>query len=248
MVSTADAPTQGLPRISKVAAFLGASEGDVTGLLEEGRLDGALLTMLRSRGVSVTPNVKNSVQMLIRVMASEHGVAATVQPASNPLSLSATSTIMFTDVVDSTALIQRLGDRASRRLLSGHSEVKSLGDGFMLVFRSSSQAISCAIAAQRAITQRNASHSQIPISVRMGLSVGEPVQGEDEDLHGMPVIKAARIAAAAKGGQVLACQITYVLASSAVDRQFRPLGPITLKGIEGKHPVFEVLWRETDAT
>ena len=95
---------------------------------------------------------------------------------------------------------------------------------------------------QKALAEYNREQHQSPISMRIGLTVGEPIR-DDKDLFGMSVVMAARIVEKAKGGQVLVSEVTYVLASSSGDFEFRPLGPMALNGIEGSHPVFEVLWK-----
>ena len=256
MVSLAGlAGTERTSTIARVAAFLEAPKDTVTELLEEGRLERALLTTLRGRGVAVTPKVKNSVQMLVRTMEPRPQI-----PAPHPVALASpraegTATIMFTDIVDSSALIERLGDREGRRVLSTHNEiirhqtdlhdgieVKSMGDGFMLTFRSAHSAVACAIAVQRALAEYNKGNPDSPFWVRVGLSVGEP-QRDSDDLYGMSVNMAARIASKAQGGQVLISEIAHTLTSSSGDFDFQPVGPTDLKGIAGSHQLFEVLWK-----
>ena len=78
--------------------------------------------------------------------------------------------------------------------------------------------------------------------MRIGISVGEPVRDSD-DLYGMSVIVAARIMAKAKGGQVLVSEIVYTVASSSSEFEFRSMGATRLKGVDGKHRLYEVLWR-----
>ena len=241
---------------SRVAAFLGRPEREVVQLLDEGRLGGVLLAGLRLRGLSVTPSLKDSVQTLVRALEPERDAASRRRLRHGASKYSdGTSTIMFTDVVESSALMERLGDRDGRRLLKrseeiirreteahdGH-EVKSMGDGFMLSFRSASRAVAYASAVQSAIANYNLRQTNDPISVRIGVSVGEPIQDED-DLFGLSVIMAARITAVARGGQVLLCPVSYALVSSSGDFDFRPLGPVELKGLEGSHHLYEVVWR-----
>jgi class 3 adenylate cyclase len=99
---------------------------------------------------------------------------------------------------------------------------------------------------QRALIEHNENHAEARISVRIGLSVGEPIR-EDEDMYGTSVIMASRIATKAEGGQVLVSHIAYTLASTSGDFVFRQVGVTQLKGIEGEHPLFEVVWdREPD--
>ncbi len=126
-----------------------------------------------------------------------------------------TVTVLFTDVEGSTDLTTRRGDEAAQAILrtqrglvrqqveqhSGH-EVKSLGDGFMVAFASARRAVACAVGIQRALEQHNRQHPDQQVQVRIGLNTGEAIQ-EEADLFGEAVNAAARIAAKAKGGQVL---------------------------------------------
>jgi class 3 adenylate cyclase len=243
--------------VSKVAVFLGIREEAVTELMEHGQLDGAILGLLRERGVALTPAVKNSVQTLVRTLEPKASLKVARAAAGASSQSDGTCTIMFTDIVGSSDLMERLGDRKGRSVLSRHdeiirrqtaahhgSEVKSMGDGFMLTFRSAHQALACAIAVQKSLTGHAREYPQAPIQVRMGLSVGEPVR-DDKDLFGMSVIVAARIAAMAEGGQVLVSEIVYHLASSSGDFDFRPVGPVELKGVPGAQAIYEVLWSES---
>ena len=113
MVSIAGlAGTQSLHRLAKVAAFLGAAEGEVTQLLEEGRLEGKVIAALRRKGVAVTPKVKNSVQILVRAMEPRRPAANAHQGPAAALQADTTSTIMFTDIVSSTEM---MGGSATER-------------------------------------------------------------------------------------------------------------------------------------
>ena len=167
----------------------------------------------------------------------------------------ATATIMFTDVVGSSTLMERLGDREGRRALTRHdeiirretaahdgTEIKSMGDGFMLTFASARNGVACASAVQRMMAEHNSRRSTATIPVRIGISVGEPVSDSD-DLYGISVIMAARITAKAKGGQVLVTEVVHTLASSSGEFKFGSLGTTKLKGVEGKHRVYEVIWQ-----
>ena len=168
----------------------------------------------------------------------------------------ATATIMFTDIVGSTSMMERLGDRAGRDVLNMHDEivrhevtayegveVKALGDGFMLTFRSVGRGLACAVAIQKDFALYGERHPDAQIAVRMGLNVGEPIEAK-EDIFGMSVIMASRISAMAQGGQVLVSQVAYALASSSGDFRFEPVGKVELKGIEGYHDVYEMLWED----
>jgi len=163
-------------------------------------------------------------------------------------------TVLFTDVEGSTALTQRLGDAKAREVLRAHerivrealkahggAEVKAMGDGFMASFSSATRALECAIATQRAFAQHNESAEE-PISVRIGLNAGEPI-AEEEDLFGTAVIRAARIAAMAQGGEILAANVVRELAEGK-GFLFADRGNVALRGFEDPIRLFEVSWRE----
>ena len=163
-------------------------------------------------------------------------------------------TVLFTDVEGSTALTNRLGDAKARELLRQHermvrqalkahggSEVKTMGDGFMASFSSATKALECAIAIQRGFAQHNESADE-PIKVRVGLNAGEPI-AEDDDLFGTAVNRAARITAAAKGGEILVANVVRELAEGK-DILFADRGEANLKGFDESVRLFEVSWRE----
>ena len=163
-------------------------------------------------------------------------------------------TILFTDVVGHTAMMQRLGDVAGRQVLREHeritrdvlkrhggSEVKTMGDGFMASFFSATRALECAIAMQRAFAEHNESAEE-PMRVRIGLNAGEPI-AEEEDLFGMAVILAARIAAKAEGGEILASEaVRQIVAGKRFP--FSDRGQTALRGFEDRVHIYQVSWRE----
>ena len=123
--------------------------------------------------------------------------------------------IMFTDIVGSTELSQRLSAESAdevrrihfsilRRAVTeaGGAEVKTTGDGLMVVFGSASAALGCAVAMQQGV-ERNNRGSEHSVGLRIGLSIGE-VSREDGDYFGDPAVEAARLCALCEGGQVLA--------------------------------------------
>jgi class 3 adenylate cyclase len=163
-------------------------------------------------------------------------------------------TILFTDVEASTALTDRLGDAKARDVLRTHegivrealrthggSEVKTMGDGFMASFSSATKALECAIAVQRAFEEHNETAEE-PIKVRVGLNAGEPI-AEEEDLFGTAVIRAARIAALAEGGEILVANVVREL-SEGKGFLFADRGDTALRGFEDPVRLFEVRWRE----
>jgi eukaryotic-like serine/threonine-protein kinase len=169
-------------------------------------------------------------------------------------SLEGTVTIMFSDIVESTALYEQLGDLRGSELIRTHNEifrreiaahrgyeVNTFGDSFMIAFSSVRRAVLCAIALQRAFAAYCASHPDLPIQVRIGLHVGEAVR-ESTDFFGRAVILAARISAIAQGGQILVSSTLHDVAVSAGDLRFTPAGERPLKGLAGTHRLFELIW------
>jgi class 3 adenylate cyclase len=165
-----------------------------------------------------------------------------------------TATILLTDLVGSTALMADLGDTAFDRLREEHfarlrkavttrggQELKNTGDGILATFASAVDALAAAEAAQQA-TEIHARSAGVPLSIRVGLSVGE-VAVDDGDVFGTPVVEAARLAAAARPGQVLATTVVRVVAGSRAGVGFTDLGPLTLKGLPAPVSVCEVGWQ-----
>lgn len=175
-------------------------------------------------------------------------------------------TILFTDIEDSTALTQRLGDaRAQAEVVRIHngfvrnalasrggSEIKHTGDGIMATFPSATATVSCAIAIREASAQHNRDYPDAAFSVRIGLNAGEPV-AEDDDVYGTAVQLAARICAQAAPGQILASDVVRQLVAGK-GLLFDALGAVQLKGFDAAVPVFEIraeaeageqLWRDT---
>jgi class 3 adenylate cyclase/DNA-binding CsgD family transcriptional regulator len=163
-------------------------------------------------------------------------------------------TLLFTDLVGSSALFDRLGDEAANQarrtqfsLLrevvaeSGGEEVKNLGDGLMVVFPSAVGAVRCAIGMQQAIDRHNAQAAGESMGVRVGLHVGEPIQDED-DYFGTPVVVAKRLCDSATAGQILASGLVRGLVASRAGFTFRTVGDVILKGMSEPVDGFEVVW------
>ena len=166
-------------------------------------------------------------------------------------------TILFTDLVGHTQMMQRLGDERGRDVLREHeritrevlkanggTEVKTMGDGFLASFGSVTKAVECAVALQRAVEQwnRGTVEQGNRLSVRVGLNAGEPIE-EDGDLFGATVILASRIAAKAEGGEILVADTVRGLCSGK-GFLFSDRGEFVAKGFEEPVRVYEVRWRE----
>lgn len=163
-------------------------------------------------------------------------------------------TILFSDLVGSTALFDRRGDEAAdavrreyfaalRRAVAEHDgrEVKSTGDGLMVAFASAVAAVRCAADMQRAV-----SSAASPLALRVGLDAGEPI-ADGEDLYGTPVIVASRLCDAAGAGEILASEVVRQIAGPRVEELMQPVGPIRLMGVAQRVAVANVQWREDSA-
>lgn len=153
-----------------------------------------------------------------------------------------TVTIVFTDMVSSTVLLDRLGDTGFLRLLAWHDGivrsvaeehrgfvVKSQGDGFLLAFPSAAYALrACLVMRQRI----GASFEGLPVQIRAGLHSGEAIR-HDDDFYGKTVVIAARISAMALGGEILASDLVYQLARSLGTFAFGAPRTANLKGLSG---------------
>ncbi len=147
-------------------------------------------------------------------------------------------TFLFTDVVGSTALLDRLGEHVAHVFRRRHfallrgaigehagTEVKSLGDGLMVVFADARAAVACAVAMQLAVAM-----SGDPMTLRIGIDLGEAVR-EQDDFFGRPVIVARRLCDVAQGGQIVVSETAHRLAGSPSAHAFEPLGALALKGL-----------------
>ena len=144
------------------------------------------------------------------------------------------TTIVMTDIVDSTATAARLGDGAWRQVLARHDrivraqldrfhghEVDTTGDGFLATFDSAAAAVGCAAAIRDAV-------AQLGITCRVGVTTGE-VEPVGDDIRGLAVHLAARVMAAAAPSEVLVTSVTRSLVDGRGFR-FVDRGPHQLKG------------------
>jgi len=155
------------------------------------------------------------------------------------------ATILFTDIVDSTGTLNRLGDAAWKNVLAEHNEVmqfeldryrgreiKKTGDGIMALFDGPARAVECAAAMVRRVREAG-------IEIRAGLHTGE-VELVPDDVSGVAVHMAARIMALGGPGDVLVSSVTRdLLAGSGL--VFESRGSHALKGIEGDREVFALV-------
>ena len=157
------------------------------------------------------------------------------------------STVLFTDIVNSTAHAAKLGDRAWRDLLDHHDDlvkrqieghrgraVKSTGDGFLATFDGPARAIGCASAVANGVRE-------LGIDIRAGLHSGE-CELRNGDVGGMAVHIGARVAARAGPGEVLVSgTVKDLVVGSGIE--FEDRGNTELKGVPGEWRLFAVLGR-----
>jgi class 3 adenylate cyclase len=160
--------------------------------------------------------------------------------------------ILFSDIEESTALNERIGDRAWVRLIGSHDKlisglvqrrsghvVKSQGDGYMIAFARAEEAVECGIDIQRAL-HKDAKHKRHEdIRVRIGIHMGRSVRRGD-DLFGRNVAMAARVAAEAVGGEILVSQPVRDAVRDRDDIRFDEGRDVELKGFSGSYRLFAV--------
>jgi class 3 adenylate cyclase len=166
---------------------------------------------------------------------------------------SGTITFLFSDIEGSTRLLHRLRDRygdlvAQHRHVmrgaateSGAVEIDAHGDAFFFSFTRARDAAVGALAAQRRIAAE-AWPEQAEVKVRMGLHTGEPTLGEEGYL-GLDVVRGARIAAAAHGGQILVSETTRALLPAELPdgAEIVDLGEHSLKDLERPERLFQLV-------
>lgn len=164
-------------------------------------------------------------------------------------------TILFTDIVDSTALTQTLGDEAAMALFDVHNtvvrkalanfegrEVKHTGDGIMASFVSAAAAVKCATQIQRDLARHAKAQREQPVKIRIGAAAGEPVEQHD-DLFGCTVQLAARLCSHASPEQIL---VSNAIAELCLGKgfSFQDIGEVALKGFDRPVRAHAVVWPE----
>jgi class 3 adenylate cyclase len=218
------------------------------------RIPEARLVMLEGLPVADLPKVVQAIGDLLGTETAP----TTAEREQQRREGSGVRTILFTDIVEHTEMMGRLGDKAGRDVLREHesltrkvlrehggAEIKTMGDGFMASFSSPTGAVECAIALQRAFEELHhgpgADAGKEPIHIRIGLNAGEPIE-EGGDLFGATVIMASRIAAHAKGSEILASDVVRGLCSGK-GFLFADRGENVLRGFEDAVRLYEINWR-----
>lgn len=167
-------------------------------------------------------------------------------------------TILFTDIVESTSLTQKIGDEAAMELVDLHDsvvraalndlggrEVKHLGDGIMASFVSAAAAVKCATRVQNEFAKHARSNADRPIQIRVGVAAGEPVERHN-DLFGVTVQLASRLCAHAEAEQILVSNVVAELCAGKTI-PFEDLGEVSLKGFEQPVRAHAVSWASETA-
>jgi len=157
------------------------------------------------------------------------------------------ATVLFTDIVDSTVTLARLGDRAWRELLLAHNarmrevinafhgrELATTGDGFLVAFDGASNAVRCAAEMVRAARS-------LGVQIRAGVHTGE-VEFIDDNARGVAVHAAARVIAVAGPDEVVVSDTTRDLVEGS-GLEFEDAGRHALKGLTGERQLFRLASR-----
>ena len=199
--------------------------------------------MVRTKGIGAT--VRNSIEDLA-------GWASVERPDLARLAADGNVVVVFSDIESSTERNEELGDRAWVRLLQRHEHlvrslvdqyrghvVKNQGDGFMLAFADPEAALRCCIDVQRELCDHPERWQDI--KVRMGIHVGTSVRRGD-DLFGLNVAMAARIAGHAGGGEILISEAVRDEVDALDGIDLAEAEAVAFKGFRGTHDVFPVVF------
>lgn len=236
------------------------------------QLEADLESALRPR--PPTSPAERAVRALVGTAARvrEHGVAGMVSASLDDLATWATDerpgdilqvaapdgtvSLLFSDIEDSTALNDRLGDKAWVRVLAAHDAlvrakvdkrrgtvVKTAGDGFMVAFRDPVSAVLAARGIQRALARTLDPRLRLtPVRVRIGVHTGQVIS-RDGDYFGRNVAMAARVAGLADGGEVLVTDAVREATRDSEDRRmrFEEAATVELKGLPGEHRIWRLV-------
>lgn len=167
-----------------------------------------------------------------------------------------TVTILFCDMVDYAGMTERLGDRASRRVLREHHrivrealahhggrEISVQGDGFMVAFGGVARALRCAVDIQRSFHAYVPTDDGEPIAVHIGIHTGDAMD-EGDDYLGHTVIVASRLADAAEPGEILVSSLSEQLVQGSGEFAFDGHRESQLKGLARPQPSATLSWAD----
>jgi class 3 adenylate cyclase len=198
--------------------------------------------MVRTKGIGAA--VRNSIEDLA-------GWASVERPDLARLAADGNVVVVFSDIEGSTERNEALGDREWVKLLQRHEQlvrssvdehhghvVKNQGDGFMLAFADPAGAVRCCVEVQRELIARPERWQNI--KVRMGIHMGTSVRRGD-DLFGLNVAMAARIAGHADGGEILISDVVHEAIGPSERFTVTPAEVVEFKGFSGTYEVFPVV-------
>jgi len=185
-------------------------------------------------------------------VAVEYASARVFGATDDEMGVRSLGTILMTDIVGSTATLERIGDAKWHSLLLTHNErlraqidrfggreMRTTGDGFQVLFTGAARGVRCAAAMIDAL-------SDLDIRIRAGLHTGD-VELAAGSLHGIAVHAAARVSALAGPSEVLVSAVTRDLLEGS-GLTFEERGVHELKGLTGARPVFALVRVMSPAT
>jgi class 3 adenylate cyclase len=214
-------------------------------------LDQVIALKVQIQGIT-SEDIRSSIVAINAAVQSEH---PDLRQQTAP---DGTVTLLFSDIENSTPLNERLGDAKWMELLRSHNAVidaqvkahagyvvKTMGDGYMVAFKSAADGLRCAIAIQKAMAltpnpspDPAGEGSLAGIRVRIGLHTGEMTR-EGDDFFGRHVNLAARVASAASGGEILVSGLVHDLVAGQ-GFQFTDAGERSMKGFDEPVRVWRV--------
>jgi len=171
------------------------------------------------------------------------------------------ATVIFSDLTGSTSVFETLGNEKATlavtrltQLMGDTCElhqgrvVKKLGDGVFAFFAREADAVEAMVDLQRQHRDRTAKWpAKLLMQVKVGMASGEIVL-VDEDCYGEPVNLASRLCDLSGPGEIWATQEVVESVSPAPGVRFRPLGPISIRGLAEARPVCQIDWSGSDST
>jgi class 3 adenylate cyclase len=241
----ADMEKQGAHKVEYIKYWVNESCGKVFCLVDAPNPEAAACVhqeahgLLAGRILEVSPEVAEA---MMGGGATNSGGAA-MSPLEPQALDTGTRTILFTDIVNSTALAQQLGDKAAVDLVRLHDaivqeaisgqfgrKVKHTGDGIMASFVTAPSAVRCALRIQQELGAHNLMREGRNLKVRIGAAAGEPLEHQG-DFFGSTVNLAARLCAYAQPAQtVVSGEVVGMCAGEGL--RFNDLGEVVLKGFD----------------
>jgi DNA-binding NarL/FixJ family response regulator/class 3 adenylate cyclase len=169
--------------------------------------------------------------------------------------MAGTTTVVFTDISDSSGIVHRLGDEVAASLVADHLRLlraetdrnhgkvtKTLGDGLMALFSTAYDAVRASVTMQQAVDMATRRGDAPMMGLRVGIHVGDVIDDGTDDVFGEAVVIARRLCDAASPGQILASDLVRMLVGNRHDIAFTARGPIAIKGIDDPVVAAEVDW------